>query len=85
MLGPSILGALAPGLEAVIFPPEQTHMLGTVAWLGSIFLLLAAGSEVDVATLSHERKVIFTTSLFGIAIPFALGLGFALWLPESFS
>jgi Kef-type K+ transport system membrane component KefB len=84
LLGPSILGAFAPGLEALLFPPSQTHMLGTIAWLGSIFLLLAAGTEVDFATLRHERRVIFTTSLLGIAIPFALGLIFALSLPDRY-
>jgi Kef-type K+ transport system membrane component KefB len=84
VLGPSILGAFAPEFAAMIFPSEQTHMLGTIAWLGSIFLLLAAGTEVDVATLSHERRVVFTTSLLGIAIPFALGLIFALSLPDRY-
>jgi Kef-type K+ transport system membrane component KefB len=84
LLGPSLLGTVAPELYGTIFPSEQTHMLGTIAWLGSIFLLLAAGSEVDLATLSHERRVIFTTSLLGIAIPFALGLMFALSLPDRY-
>ncbi|HWO43174.1 MAG TPA: cation:proton antiporter [Candidatus Eisenbacteria bacterium] len=84
LLGPSILGAFAPNLAASLFPPSQTHMLGTIAWLGSIFLLFAAGSEVDLATLKHERRVLFTTSLLGIAIPFASGLLFALLLPERY-
>lgn len=85
LLGPSILGAFAPELAAFLFPSWQTHMLGTIAWLGSIFLLLVAGTEVDLATLRHERRVVFSTSLMGIAIPFALGLIFALYLPDRFS
>ncbi|HXG49815.1 MAG TPA: cation:proton antiporter [candidate division Zixibacteria bacterium] len=84
LLGPSVLGAFAPDLAALLFPPSQTHMLGTIAWLGSIFLLLAAGTEVDLATLRHERRVVATTSVFGIAVPFALGLIFGLLLPESY-
>ena len=84
LLGPSILGALAPEWALFLFPSSQTHMLGTIAWLGGIFLLLVAGTEVDLATLRHERRVVFTTSLLGIAIPFALGLIFALYLPESY-
>jgi Kef-type K+ transport system membrane component KefB len=83
-LGPSVLGALAPNLAAVVFPSSQTHMLGTIAWLGSIFLLLAAGTEVDLATLRHERRVVVTTSLLGIVIPFTLGLAFALYLPDRY-
>ena len=84
LLGPSILGALAPGLALSLFPSAQTHMLGTLAWLGSIFLLLVAGTEVNLATLRHERRVVFSTSLMGIAIPFALGLIFALYLPDRY-
>ncbi len=84
LLGPSILGAFAPELAAFLFPSSQTHMLGTIAWLGGIFLLLVAGTEVDLATLRHERRVVLSTSLMGITIPFALGLIFALYLPDRY-
>lgn len=84
LLGPSLLGALAPELQTLLFPHPQTQMLGTIAWLGSIFLLLAAGTEVDLATLKHQRRVVFTTSLLGIAIPCGLGLAFALSLPDGY-
>ena len=84
LLGPSVLGALAPQWASFLFPPSQTHMLGTIAWLGGVFLLMVAGTEVDFATLRHERRVVCATSLFGIAIPFALGLLFALSMPESY-
>ena len=84
LLGPSILGAFAPELAAFLFPSSQTHMLGTIAWLGGIFLLLVAGTEVELATLRHERRVVFSTSLMGITIPFALGLIFALYLPDRY-
>lgn len=84
LLGPSILGALAPDLASFLFPSGQTHMLGTVAWLGSVFLLLVAGTEVNLATLRHEGRPVFTTSVVGIALPFALGLIFGLYLPDSY-
>jgi Kef-type K+ transport system membrane component KefB len=84
LLGPSILGALAPDLASSLFPSNQTHMLGTVAWLGSVFLLLVAGTEVNLATLRHEGRPVFTTSVLGIAIPFVLGLSFALYLPDTY-
>jgi len=84
LLGPSILGALAPEWALFLFPSSQTHMLGTIAWLGGIFLLLAAGTEVELATLRQECRVVLSTSLMGIAIPFALGLIFALYLPDRY-
>ena len=84
LLGPSILGAFAPELAAFLFPSSQTHMLGTIAWLGGIFLLLVAGTEVDLATLRHERRVVLSTSLMGITIPFTLGMIFALYVPDRY-
>ena len=84
LLGPSILGALAPDLASFLFPSGQTHMLGTVAWLGSVFLLFVAGTEVNLATLRHEGRPVFTTSVLGIALPFALGLILGLYLPDSY-
>jgi len=83
-LGPSILGTLAPEFSAGLFPASQTHMLGILAWLGSVFLLLVAGAEVNLATLRRERRVIFSTSLMGVLAPFTLGLIFGLNLPERY-
>jgi K+:H+ antiporter len=84
LLGPSVLGAVLPGLSASLFPPSQTQLLGTIAWLGSVFLLLVAGTEVDLATIRREKRVIFLTSLVSILVPFALGFSFALRLSEDY-
>lgn len=84
LLGPSILGTLAPDLSSALFPASQTLMLGSLAWLGSVFLLLVAGTEVNLTTLHREGRVVFSTSVMGIVVPFALGLAFALYLPERY-
>jgi len=84
LLGPSGLGFIAPDVFAALFPPGRTQILGSIAWLGSVFLLFAAGMEVDVDLLKQKRRVVFFTSLFAIAVPFALGLGFGFVLPESY-
>ncbi len=84
VLGPSLLGTLAPELSLALFPPSQTHMLGTFAWLGSLFLLLVAGTEVNLAILRQKRRVLFFTSLLGIGIPFCLGFLLGLYLPERY-
>ena len=46
LLGPSLLGNIAPGLFTSIFPhkPEQVHLLEVVSWLGVIMLLILTGS-----------------------------------------
>jgi Kef-type K+ transport system membrane component KefB len=84
LLGPSVLGALFPGHYESLFPPSQTHLLGTLAWLGSVFLLLVAGIEVDLAAIRRESRVIFSTSFFSILVPFALGFSFAAELPDAY-
>jgi Kef-type K+ transport system membrane component KefB len=58
--------------------------LGSLAWLGSVFLLLVAGTEVNLATLIQERRVVAFTSLIGIAVPFSVGLVLGLKLPEAY-
>ncbi|MBI4524093.1 MAG: cation:proton antiporter [Deltaproteobacteria bacterium] len=84
LLGPSILGNLFPEFSSALFPPSQTHMLGTLAWLGSLFLLLVTGMEIDLPMLRKESRVIFSTSLMGIVIPSAIGFFFAFYLPDKY-
>jgi Kef-type K+ transport system membrane component KefB len=45
VLGPAILGKLAPGLYHAIFPDNvvQRSMLETIAWFGNFFLLMDTG------------------------------------------
>ena len=82
LLGPSILGMVAPQISAALFQGPQTQLLGSLAWLGSVFLLLVAGTEVNLATLIQERRVVAFTSLIGIAVPFSAGLVLGLNLPD---
>ena len=50
VLGPSLLGAVAPGAFHAIFPsrPEQVHLLEAVSWLGVLMLLILTGLETDL-------------------------------------
>jgi Kef-type K+ transport system membrane component KefB len=74
LLRPSMLGALAPQISEALFQGPQTQFLKSLAWLGSVFLLLVAGTEVNFATLIQELRVVAFTSLIGIAMPFSVGL-----------
>ena len=49
-----------------------------------MFLLLIAGTEVNLATLIQERRVVAFTSLIGIAVPFSVGLVLGLNLPDTY-
>ena len=63
LLGPSILGVLSPAASSALFPGPQTQLLGSFAWLGSVFLLLVAGLEINLAILVQQRRVVALTSL----------------------
>lgn len=84
LLGPSILGALAPQWSTALFPAQQTQMLGTVAWLGSVFLLLVTGMEINLAILRQEARAIVSTSIWGIVLPSITGFLFAWYLPDNY-
>src|SRR5947199_2887825 len=51
LLGPSVLGALAPDLQLALFPgsKEQSEMISAVSQLGILMLLLLTGMETDLA------------------------------------
>jgi Kef-type K+ transport system membrane component KefB len=84
LLGPSVFGALAPQISTALFHGPQTQLLGSLAWLGSVFLLLVAGTEINFATLVQERRVVALTSLVGISVPFAAGFIVGLNLPDTY-
>ena len=85
LLGPSILGHIAPGVELALFPhmPEQRAMLNAVAQLGVLLLLLLTGMETDLSVMRHSGRAAVSVSLAGIAVPFAFGVAAIELLPAS--
>jgi Kef-type K+ transport system membrane component KefB/nucleotide-binding universal stress UspA family protein len=85
LLGPSVLGALAPGAWHALFPaaPEQKAMLEAVSQLGILLLLLLTGMETDLSVFREARRSAISISLSGIVIPFACGCILGALLPDS--
>jgi Kef-type K+ transport system membrane component KefB/nucleotide-binding universal stress UspA family protein len=75
LLGPSVLGHIAPGAELALFPhaPPQRAMLDAVAQLGVLLLLLLTGMETDLSVMRHCGRAAVSVSLAGIAVPFLFG------------
>lgn len=86
LLGPTVLGAIAPGLSAGLFPetPGFTTALQAVTTLGITLFLMVAGIEVDLSAILRQGKAAFVISLFGMVIPFAVGFGTAMIFPLLF-
>jgi Kef-type K+ transport system membrane component KefB/nucleotide-binding universal stress UspA family protein len=85
LLGPSVFGALFPGLQHALFPAAagQKAMLDAVSQLGILLLLLLTGMETDLSVIRGCRRTAFSVSIAGIAIPFACGVALGAWLPDS--
>ena len=85
LLGPSLLGRVAPGLENVIFPASARPALGVIAQLGVILYMFVVGLEFDPGSLRKRAAPFIVVSQVSIVLPFALGLGLAYTLYPGFS
>jgi Kef-type K+ transport system membrane component KefB len=85
LLGPSLLGALAPGMEAFLFPASARPALGVIAQIGVILYMFVVGLEFDPASLRRRAAPYVVTSQASIAVPFALGWGLAALLYRDLS
>ncbi|MEO6027061.1 MAG: cation:proton antiporter, partial [Candidatus Binatia bacterium] len=84
LLGPSVLGLLAPDLQLALFPrdPLQFQILEVIAWLGMIWLLLMTGIETELGVLRNLGRAAFYASLLGMVVPFGSAFAFGWILPD---
>ena len=87
VLGPTLLGTIAPGVFEAIFPqePGQVHLLEVISWIGVLMLLVLTGLETDVGLIARKGKGAAAISLGGIAVPFATGITLGFMLPKEFN
>jgi K+:H+ antiporter len=85
LLGPSLLGRVAPGIEIYLFPEAARPVLGILAQLGVILYMFVVGLEFDPASLRRRAAPFIVTSQVSIAFPFVLGCALAFSLYPGFS
>src|SRR5215472_10335369 len=85
LLGPSVLGTLAPQLWQGLFPAvaQQQAMLDAVAQLGILLLLLLTGMETDLSVFRDARRPAVAVSVGGIVVPFLCGCLLGALLPDA--
>jgi Kef-type K+ transport system membrane component KefB/mannitol/fructose-specific phosphotransferase system IIA component (Ntr-type) len=86
ILGPSILGRVAPGLHQMLFPadPLQVTMLDTLAWLGIFFLLLVTGLEVNFSSVWKHKGNALRIALADIIVPILISALVLYFLPSRY-
>jgi Kef-type K+ transport system membrane component KefB len=80
MLGPSLLGRIAPDFQAFLLPREIGPHLGVIAQVGVILFMFLVGLELDTRLLRKRSHATVAISHASIVVPFVLGSTLALWL-----
>lgn len=84
LLGPTVLGALAPAASAFLFPRSGGGALALdgLMTLAITLFLLVAGLEVDLSSIWRQGKLAINVGVAGILVPFAVGFGAAWFVPK---
>jgi len=77
VLGPSLLGWLAPDVEAALFPAESLGHLGALAQIGLVVFMFLVGLELDQRLLQENRRLAVIVGGSSILTPFVLGAALA--------
>lgn len=80
LLGPSLLGWIAPGFSAAIFPPESLGHLYLLSQVGLLLFMFMVGLELDTKELRRLGHVAVVVSHTSIIVPFVLGVLLAIAL-----
>jgi Kef-type K+ transport system membrane component KefB len=78
MLGPSLLGHIAPAAQAYLLPASAVPTLEVIAQLGVILYMFTVGLEFDAALLRDRGHATLAISHASIVAPFLLGEAAAL-------
>ncbi|RYZ77501.1 MAG: cation:proton antiporter [Proteobacteria bacterium] len=73
VLGPSVLGAVAPQFSGAAFNPEALAFLKTIAEIGIVLYLFVMGLEIDLPRLRKSARSAVSVSLISIVLPFLFG------------
>ncbi len=85
ILGPTILGRLAPDISLFLFPQygDSAIVFDAFMSLAICLFLLVAGLEVNLSTVWRQGKSVLVIGNAGILVPFAMGFAAAWFLPSA--
>jgi len=79
-LGPSLLGAHAPGISAVLFPPSSLGFINALSQVGLLVFMFLVGLELDTRSIRERGRSAVIISHASIVAPFLLGATLAIAL-----
>jgi Kef-type K+ transport system membrane component KefB len=80
LLGPSLLGWLAPSVSAAVFPAASLGYLSAISQIGLVFFMFLIGVELNPEELKRHGQAALLTSHASIVLPFFFGSALALFL-----
>jgi Kef-type K+ transport system membrane component KefB len=84
-LGPTLLGALLPGVQAALFPGSVLPTLQTLGDIGLVLYMFSMGTHIDTHDMLKQGRKATVVSLSGIVLPLALGGALAFFLYPEFA
>lgn len=73
VLGPSVCGAVFPGINAFLFPKESLATLSIISEMGLVLFMFVIGIELDAAVVRKKARQSLVISAASIVLPFAMG------------
>ena len=80
LLGPSLLGWMAPNLSSYLFPPTSLGFLSALSQVGVVIFMFLVGLGIDPSELKHQGHAAVLTSHVSITAPFVLASFLSLYL-----
>jgi len=85
LLGPSLLGLVAPGLQTTLFPDGVRPLLYVGGQIGLVVFMFGAGYEFSLRAIQGSKRAVAAISLAGTVVPLILGVVVAVfgdrWTP----
>src|SRR2546427_11594376 len=70
LLGPSLMGWVAPKFSAALFPPASLGFLNSLSQIGLLLFMFLVGAELNPKILRGRRHTAIVTSHVSIMVTF---------------
>lgn len=85
LLGPSLLGWLAPDVSMALFPSDSLGPLNALGQIGVILFIFLVGLKLNLANVWARGRAVLVIAHASMAVPLILGTGLAIYLYPSLS